>query len=288
MLQRKASLGRDLGEVPPIVYDVLRSPGQTLDPATRALMEPHFGQDFSRVRIHNDANSADSALAVGAAAFTVQNHVVFGSGYYQPATVEGMSLIAHELTHVVQQGRYPMMHEPLTIGTEESASEREAAHHEQTFLRHTGARVKVATGSRTLERSVIPAPFWAAKSKGCDCICEDIYGGRNRFGRKSSPFACEQYCKIRSKEAHAGSQCPNANAEERVREAVPGWILALLSAAAIACFATGACELATLILGLPVAVAAALILALRKAGLLSGNETTSAEATVGKSTEVAV
>ncbi len=89
---------------PPSVHDVLSSPGQPLDPATRAFMEPRFGQDFGHVRIHTDAGAAESAYAVNALAYTVGPNVVFGAGKYAPASSEGRRLLAHELTHVVHQG----------------------------------------------------------------------------------------------------------------------------------------------------------------------------------------
>jgi hypothetical protein len=89
--------------VPPIVHDVLRSPGQPLDPGTRAFMEPRFGHDFSQVRVHADAQAVESTWAVNALAYTVGRDVVFGTGKYEPATMEGRRLLAHELTHVVQQ-----------------------------------------------------------------------------------------------------------------------------------------------------------------------------------------
>ena len=90
-------------EAPPIVHEVLRSPGPPLDVATSALMEPRFGHDFSRVRIHADAKAAESAQAIGARAYTVGRDIVFGAGQYAPRTSAGQRLLAHELTHVLQQ-----------------------------------------------------------------------------------------------------------------------------------------------------------------------------------------
>lgn len=90
-------------EAPPIVYDVLRSPGQPLDPSTRESMEPRFGHDFSQVRVHFDGRATESANAVNAMAYTVGKHVVFNAGRYAPRKNEGRKLLAHELTHVVQQ-----------------------------------------------------------------------------------------------------------------------------------------------------------------------------------------
>jgi hypothetical protein len=89
--------------VPPIVHEVLRSSGQPLDLHTRHFMESRFNHDFSQVRVHADEHSAESASSVGALAYTVGRHVVFGAGQYSPATTDGRRLLAHELTHVVQQ-----------------------------------------------------------------------------------------------------------------------------------------------------------------------------------------
>lgn len=139
---------------PPIVSDVLRSPGMPLDAATRAFFEPRFGRDLSaipthttapalspsslsvgepdnefeaqadataekvvhlpgplpetrfdlsHVRIHEDERAAESARAVNAIAYTVGSQIVFDSGRYSPETADGRRLLAHELTHVLQQ-----------------------------------------------------------------------------------------------------------------------------------------------------------------------------------------
>ncbi|WP_255316177.1 eCIS core domain-containing protein [Myxococcus fulvus] len=85
------------------VSDVLRSPGQPLDAQTRAFFEPRFGHDFSSVRLHTDTRAAQSARSLNAHAYTVGHDVVFGRGQFAPGTHEGRRLLAHELTHVVQQ-----------------------------------------------------------------------------------------------------------------------------------------------------------------------------------------
>lgn len=105
-LQTKHVGSGDLGQAaaPPIVHEVLRSPGHPLDMATRAFMEPRFGQDFSRVRIHADLRASHAADAAQAQAFTFGGDIVFGSGKFAPSTPGGQKLLAHELTHVVQQG----------------------------------------------------------------------------------------------------------------------------------------------------------------------------------------
>jgi hypothetical protein len=97
----------DQRPAPPVVHDVLASAGQPLDAATRAFMEPRFGHDFSRVRLHADTPAHQSARAVDARAFTVGQHIVFAEGRLVPGTVDGRRLLAHELTHVLQQGNRP-------------------------------------------------------------------------------------------------------------------------------------------------------------------------------------
>jgi len=91
-------------QAPPIVHEVLRSPGQPLNQASRAFMEPRFGYDFSRVRVHTDSRAAKSAEAVNAQAYTVGSNIVFGANQGGPGNVSQQRLLAHELAHVVQQG----------------------------------------------------------------------------------------------------------------------------------------------------------------------------------------
>lgn len=102
-LQRKPAATAEREQVPAAVQAALQSGGQPLDQPTRAHMEPQFGHDFSQVRVHADDQAAVSADAVQAQAYTAGNALVFGAGMYQPATETGQRLIAHELTHVVQQ-----------------------------------------------------------------------------------------------------------------------------------------------------------------------------------------
>jgi len=89
--------------VPPIVHDVLGSPGRPLDTATRDFMEPRFGHDFSRVRVHTGGRATQSAQAVDARAFTVGQQIVFQTAAFNPGSHAGKALLAHELAHVVQQ-----------------------------------------------------------------------------------------------------------------------------------------------------------------------------------------
>ncbi len=102
-LQRHAAKQAEITEVPPIVEEVLHSSSQPLDSSSRHLMESRFGHDFSRVRLHTNTKAAESAKTVDALAYTVGEDVVFGAGQYAPETIHGRKLLAHELTHVVQQ-----------------------------------------------------------------------------------------------------------------------------------------------------------------------------------------
>jgi Domain of unknown function (DUF4157)/D-alanyl-D-alanine carboxypeptidase/Succinylglutamate desuccinylase / Aspartoacylase family len=159
-VQRQKGNGAEPAGVPPVVHEVLRSPGEPLTPAVRGPLESRFArdlsrvrlrvpanggpqserivnepgdafeqeadqvaaavtgsseisrqgaprQDFSQVRVHADSRAADAARSLNARAFTQGNHVVFGSGQFSPSTPSGARLLAHELTHVVQQGASP-------------------------------------------------------------------------------------------------------------------------------------------------------------------------------------
>jgi hypothetical protein len=130
-LQRKET-GSAPGTAPPIVHETLASPGRPLDGNTRSWMEPRFGSDFSQVRIHTDSRAADSARTVSALAYTVGNDIVFAPGQYAPESAAGRHLLAHELTHVVQQqqwggpGAMAASSSAPVIADEHSPAEREA------------------------------------------------------------------------------------------------------------------------------------------------------------------
>ena len=107
-LQAKAATSAGTGgEAPATVREVLGSTGRPLDASTRAFFEPRFGRDLGDVRVHADAEAAASARAVGALAYTVGRDVVFGAGSYAPHSEAGRRLLAHELTHTLQQNGAP-------------------------------------------------------------------------------------------------------------------------------------------------------------------------------------
>src|SRR5215218_5922062 len=125
-LQRHPAGQAEPSTAPPIVHKVLNSPGQSLGSTTRVFMESRLGHDFGRVRVHTDAQAAESARAVNARAFTVGRDVVFGARQYAPATSSGRKLLAHELAHVVQQQVSVPALQSNRVGLPDDAYEREA------------------------------------------------------------------------------------------------------------------------------------------------------------------
>jgi hypothetical protein len=125
LLQRSALNQGSVKGLPPIVHEVLRSPGQPLDAVTRAYFEPRFGRDFSHVRVHTDERAADSATAVGAAAYAYGDNVVFARNQIS-ASEAGRGVLAHELAHVAQAGGVAPSSGPEQVSSVNDASELEA------------------------------------------------------------------------------------------------------------------------------------------------------------------
>lgn len=106
------------GHAPSVVDNVLNSPGRPLDSGTRAFFEPRFGYDFSNVRLHTDATAASSAREVNALAYTVGTNIVLGRQHAHDSS-EGQRILAHELTHVIQQNGSPTKAYRYNIDEEE-------------------------------------------------------------------------------------------------------------------------------------------------------------------------
>jgi hypothetical protein len=126
--------------------------GNPLPQSVRAFMEPRFGADFSAVRVHNDAHAHGLARAVNAHAFAVGRNVVFGAGHYAPETENGKRLLAHELTHVVQQtgsGAVAIARKPSNA---EHARESAAAQERATWLElHEGVFAYLTPTATTID-----------------------------------------------------------------------------------------------------------------------------------------
>jgi hypothetical protein len=153
-------------EVPQIVHEVLSSSGRPLDRETRVSMEPHFGHDFSRVRVHTDAKATESARAVNALAYAVGQDMVFDTGRYAPETDVGIRLLAHELTHVVQQSRGARALQKRPPELENDPLEREAEEMGSSFgRRHSGG-----TMSYREARETLPPPAVQSTGAGANAL----------------------------------------------------------------------------------------------------------------------
>jgi Domain of unknown function (DUF4157) len=128
--------------VPAVVQSVLNGGGRPLDSAIRIDMESRFGYDFRDVRVHTDSEAGASAHALGARAYTVGHHIVLGVNRYAPGTQEGKRLLAHELTHVVQQSQ------PHATG---SAADAEAEAGDTATAALAGQHVQVQTAGTGIQ-----------------------------------------------------------------------------------------------------------------------------------------
>jgi hypothetical protein len=131
-IQKKETPGRAPQATPAMHSQIasLKGGGQPLPPSVLSFFEPRFGHDFSQVRAHTDAKAAESARAVNALAYTMGQEVVFSAGQYSPETSEGRRLLAHELTHVMQQeatGHAVPQRQPAPVALPPEHQERVAA-----------------------------------------------------------------------------------------------------------------------------------------------------------------
>lgn len=141
---------------PPIVQEVVGGPGRPLDPSTRAVMDERFGHDFASVRVHADARAADSARGVGAQAYTVGEHIVLGAAAPSPQTAAGRDLLAHELTHTLQQrgGASPAA-DPSTAALSHLEVAAESSPHEREA---DAMALAVTNGARVAEMAGVAGP----------------------------------------------------------------------------------------------------------------------------------
>lgn len=155
MVQRKANgsvsnVSNSIGVIgTPTMPTIMRaSGGQALPGAIQRKMSETFGAKFDHVRVHTDNQAVSSAQQMGAEAYTVGSNIFFNSGRYQPDSPSGQALIAHELTHVVQQAHLPSLGngKVLETSTHGQNLEREAIHNEKLMLNHL-------TTSQAVERT---------------------------------------------------------------------------------------------------------------------------------------
>jgi hypothetical protein len=211
-LQRKesASAVNAPATAPNIVNETLNAPGQPLDSATQAFFEPRFEHDLSGVRVFADARANESAAALHARAFTVGQNIVFGAAEYAPGTAQGKELLAHELTHTIQQRaqdgstpdiqRQPKGDAPPTLDVPSGTPEAEAqASYDFNIERLTEKEFQKITGlpstmlaegnftdARHLNISGLPAgtappglvvgdqPAWLSQEEGEDTTASEL------------------------------------------------------------------------------------------------------------------
>jgi hypothetical protein len=113
---RAGGAGAGSHTVPPMVRDGIQSAAEPLEAGAREVMESRLGHDFGQVRVHAGERAARSARALDAQAYTLGRDIVFGAGRYAPHSAEGRHLLAHELTHVVQQRGTPALQRKAADG----------------------------------------------------------------------------------------------------------------------------------------------------------------------------
>ncbi len=177
----QSALNSEPSVVPPIVNEVLRSPGEPLDAATRAFMERRFAHDFSHVRVHMDAKAAESARAVNARAYTVGRDVVFGAVDYTLHPRDDVRLIAHELAHTLQKPTFATRPSAsLTISSPDDAAEQEADRAADAVVAGLAASTDVAarvsssaaTSASLFRQPKAPSSKAPAHLRACDAKTE--------------------------------------------------------------------------------------------------------------------
>jgi hypothetical protein len=171
------------GQTPEVTLDLesriqaLRGGGQPLPASTRAFFEPRFRCDFSQVRVHADARAADLACAVTGRAFTVGRDMFFGAGQYAPERVEGRILLAHELSHVVQQ-------EKISSETENRILRVEAESGAEAAVETSQMSPEKQTKAVTREHAAYLEVYRRYLQEGISCLESAAEGAENDlFGR---------------------------------------------------------------------------------------------------------
>jgi hypothetical protein len=148
-LHRQADGSSSVDEAVASQIQAKRGSGQALDENIRRNLEPSFGADFSDVRVHTDGEADTLNHAVNAEAFTTGKDIFFSEGKYNPSSSDGQKLLAHELTHVVQQESATPT-SGLTVSEPDDASEREAGDVANSLMA-TAAAPAAASVSRQAE-----------------------------------------------------------------------------------------------------------------------------------------
>jgi hypothetical protein len=150
--------------------------GSSLDRSTQEFMESRFGFDFSKVKIHTDEQAAVSADAANARAYTVGHDIVFGAGQYAPGTAKGRQLLAHELTHVIQQRQVVRSPAKEYVVNYQYATEEQEAKQVPTMIMHTDREINPCRMGQSIHaqsrNDIIQRDILAYNKKH-----EELYGG---------------------------------------------------------------------------------------------------------------
>ncbi len=175
--------------------------GQSLDAGLRARMESAFGESFGGVQVHSDANAAGLSENMNARAFTVGQHIAFGTGEYQPGTMIGDALIAHELAHVMQQRGGAATEAPAHKGGAAYGQLEDAA--DQAAM---GAVVSIWGGAKTglakIGRSALPSLKSGLRLQRCNKTSSGPVGttrlneARTNFRNKNDHLTSDELGRI--------------------------------------------------------------------------------------------
>ncbi len=185
---QRAAIGAAPAAAPPAVANALAQSGAPLPQGVRAFMEPRFGADFSRVRIHTGRAAAQSAEAVNARAYTVGEDIAFAHGAYVPESVSGRRLIAHELTHVLQQsnaGVFLQRQARPRVGTRFQHPPGVRSPHRAISATFDGAEFEVFGGTTSLMRTPAqsgrPVAVRSVDARACSGSTSDSYLNNRRY-----------------------------------------------------------------------------------------------------------
>lgn len=203
--QRKSASGMDGGEVEPDLQnqiDRTRGGGHALDSVAGSQIGGSLGVDFSGVRVHTDANANTLNRSLNARAFTLGSDIYFSNGAYNPRSSSGKQLLAHELTHVVQQGAASTnkIQTKLTVGPASDKYEQEADRVATQVMRSTETSSKpdddldsTSAGGPHLQRKALKSPIAVSRLNGAGVIQGNFFkkaGAKlKQFGKKiTNPF----------------------------------------------------------------------------------------------------
>jgi hypothetical protein len=200
LIQRRATLAEE--EEPSSVRDVVgKGGGEPLDPVLRREMEVRLGgADLSAVRVHSDAKAARSALDVAATAYTVGDEIVLGADTPALDSHAGKQMLAHELTHVIQQRQGPVSGTPGPDGVSIS-------HPSDGF-----EQAAVANASRAMSAQMAPAPLGEA-------VQRVIGTGEDEEEAEALQEEMPAEAELEEGEAEQGAELAEAGQEEVVEEA---------------------------------------------------------------------